>query len=88
MRCVKSDCVWVGSCLNLDATKNSLWFSLRMGSHPAKTLQSEWNSQGEDSFHYEILEKFDSDLHPLRIADLLKEKKNHWIAKLGACPLY
>jgi hypothetical protein len=88
VRCTASNRVWVGSSNNLDATKNGLWFSLRIGSHPVKSLQSEWNAHGEGAFAYEILEKLEEDLHPLTIADLLKEKKSHWIARLEASPLY
>ncbi len=64
-----------------------MWFSLRIGSHPVNSLQSEWNAHGEPSFQYEILEELESDLHPLTITDLLKEKKSQWVAKLAADPL-
>jgi len=88
VRCTVSNRVWVGSSNNLDATKNGLWFSLCIGSHPVKSLQNEWNTHGESAFDYEILEKLENDLHPLTIADLLKKKKSQWVAQLGACPLY
>jgi len=88
VRCTANNCVWVGTSYNLEATKNGLWFSLRIGSHPVKSLQSEWNAHGEPAFKYEILEKLASDLHPLTVADQLKEKKRHWCAQLAACPLY
>jgi hypothetical protein len=88
VRCTASNRVWVGASNNLDATKNGLWFSLRIGSHPVKSLQSEWNAHGEPAFNYEILEKLESDLHPLMVADLLKGKKSQWVARLEACSLY
>ena len=88
VRCMASNRIWVGSSYNLDATKNGLWFSLRIGSHPVKSLQNEWNTHGEPAFDYEILEKLEDDLHPLAVADILKEKKSHWVAQMAACPLY
>jgi hypothetical protein len=88
VRCTASNRVWVGASNNLEATKNGLWFSLRIGSHPVKSLQSEWNAHGESTFQYEILEKLEEDLHPMTAADLLKEKKRHWVAQLEALPLF
>ena len=87
VRCTATGRIWVGSSRNLDATKNGSWFSLRNGSHLDKSLQTEWNAHGEDKFEYEILEKLEDDVSPLAVADLLKEKRSHWIARLGTRPL-
>jgi hypothetical protein len=87
LNCVRDAAVWVGASRNLDATKNGFWFTLRNGSHTDKSLQAEWNLQGEPAFQYDVLEKLDEDVHPLEVADRLKEKRNYWIARLGAQPL-
>jgi hypothetical protein len=87
VRCTATGKVWVGTSRNLNATKNGCWFSLRNGSHVEKSLQEEWTAQGESSFQYEILDKLSEDVHPLVVDDLLKEKKNAWVAELGAQPL-
>ena len=87
VRCATSGRVWVGAARNLDAAHNGCWFSLRIGSHIDKSLQAEWNAHGEPAFQYEILETLDGDLHALAVADLLKEKRSHWIAQLAARPL-
>lgn len=87
VRCTVTGRVWVGASRNLDATKNGCWFCLRNGSHMEKSLQEEWNAQGESSFQYEILDELDEDVRPLAVDDLLKEKKNAWVAELGAQPL-
>ena len=79
--------IWVGASRNLDATRNSYWFCLRNGNHPDKALQEEWNAQGEHTFEYEILEILDDELSPIALADVLKEKKGHWVARLDAQPL-
>lgn len=60
VRCTASNHVWVGATNNLNAAKNSLWFSLGIGSHPVNSLQSEWNAHGEPSFQYEILEELEA----------------------------
>jgi len=87
VRCAVTEKVWVGTSRNLDATKNGCWFMLRNGSHQEKSLQAEWNSQGEQAFEYEVLETLGEDTHPLNVVALLKEMKSAWIAKLGATPL-
>jgi hypothetical protein len=84
VRCTTTGRVWVGTSRNLGATKNGCWFCLRNGSHMEKSLQAEWNAQGESAFQYEILGSLDEDVHPLEINDLLKEQKKNWIAQLGA----
>jgi hypothetical protein len=42
----------------------------------------------EAAFQYEILEKLGSDVEPMLVANLLKEKKRLWVERLAACPLY
>ncbi len=87
IRCTASEHVWVGVSRNLDATKNRCWFTLRNGLHREKSLQDEWNANGESAFHFEILVALDEEIHPLEVDDLLKEQKKHWIVQLGAQPL-
>jgi len=87
VRCTATGRIWVGVSRNLDATKNGCWFCLRSGLHTEKSLQQEWNTQGESAFQYEILDALDNDVHPLEVEDLLKEKKSTWVARLGAQPL-
>jgi hypothetical protein len=84
VRCTATGQVWLDAFRNLEAVKNGAWFSLRNGSHRCKSLQEEWNVHGEAAFEFEILEKLDEDVHPMAVMDLLKQKRNHWIAQLGA----
>ena len=84
VRCTATGRVWVDSSRNLDAAKNGTWFGLRNGSHRDKSLQEEWNACGENAFQYEALEKLEDDVHPLAVADRLKEMRSRWIAQLGA----
>jgi hypothetical protein len=84
VRCTATGRVWVDASRNLDAANNGTWFGLRNGGHRDKSLQEEWNAHGEAAFQYEILEKLAEDVHPLAIADLLKQTRSRWIAQLGA----
>jgi hypothetical protein len=87
VRCVATEHVWVGTSRNLSAEKNRCWFCLRNTSHLDRSLQQEWTRQGESAFEYEVLETLQDDISPVLVTDLLKEKKNHWIAQLNAQPL-
>jgi len=84
VRCASTGEVWVGASRNLDASRNSVMFSLRLGLHREPSLQREWNAHGESAFSYEILEKLDEDVIPMAIKDLLAEKKKHWLSRLNA----
>lgn len=84
VRCVANGQVWVGASRNLEATRNGTWFSLRLKGHRDKTLQEEWNAQGESAFQYEILETLSEDVLPQAVSDLLIEKKKQWIRQLDA----
>lgn len=87
VRCLASGQVWVGSSRNLEATRNGLWFSLRLNGHRDKTLQQEWNGHGEPAFEYEILERLDEDTPDLVVGDLLKKVSACWQSRLSAKPL-
>jgi hypothetical protein len=84
VRCNAGSLIWIGSSPNLEAWRNSLWFSLRSGGYPNKALQQAWNTHGEPSFQFEILEQLDDDISPLALNDLLKERKLHWTKQLAA----
>lgn len=87
VRCAATNSVWVGLSRNLPATKNGLWFQLRMGSGPDTPLQQQWNQLGEAAFRYEIVEELAADVHELAVEDQLKEKKAAWVQRLGASAL-
>lgn len=87
VRCSATGHVWVGASPNLDAARNSTWFTLRTGAHRDAALQAAWRAHGEESFRYEILEELDEDILPMSVPGLLKEKKRAWASKEGAHPL-
>ena len=46
---------------DLQSLMNRFRFQLKMGSHPDKSLQREWNQKGADNFVIEVLERLDYD---------------------------
>jgi group I intron endonuclease len=49
--------VLLGSSLNLEGPLNRHKFMLKIGSHPNKELQKDWDEFGPDKFVFEILEQ-------------------------------
>lgn len=89
VRCAASDETWVSPSPNLDAQRNGLWFSLRLGGHPNGALQAAWRTHGEDAFSFEILEVLDdTDMTPLGRSDALKALAKIWRARLKARPAF
>ncbi|MBG1230844.1 GIY-YIG nuclease family protein [Aestuariivirga litoralis] len=85
--CSSTGEVWVGTSRNLAAQQNSLWFGLRLGSSPFKTLQAEWNQQGEREFRFEELDRLSDDFSELLQKDELKKRQQLWASRLQATPI-
>jgi len=84
VRSAQSGTVWVGTSRNLDAAKNGIWFSLRIGAHRDKPLQNEWNAARESALSYEVIESIEDNAPALLVPDLLKAAKQRWITSLSA----
>ena len=82
--CSATGRAWVGQSRHIDTQQNGLWFSLKMGSSPFKSLQTEWTAHGVDSFRFEQLDRLASDLSDMARKDELKKRAALWIARLGA----
>ncbi len=88
VRCAPSGQTWLGLSRNLDAQQNSIWFSLRIGSHRNKAMQAAWKEYGEAAFELSIIELVDADdLSPYMIESRLKERLSHWLAAMEALPV-
>jgi hypothetical protein len=74
VRCAPTGHAWVGASRNLDATRNGIWFVLRIGSHRDAALQADWQAHGEEAFRFDVLEELDADVSPLLVTNLLKAK--------------
>ena len=83
IRNMANEKVFIGSSLNLDGIFNRHEFQLKMGGHPNKALQSDWNRFGAENFEFEILE----ELFPRENPDYdyradLEVLKDLWLEKL------
>ena len=45
--------IWIGQAPDLDTVQNRLWFTLRFGSSPHRSLQGAWTTHGADGFAFE-----------------------------------
>lgn len=80
IRNLRNEKVLIGSTLNLDGIFNRHLFQLKMGSHPNKDLQKDWNILGKENFSFEVLE----ELFPRENLDPQKELEfleNLWLEK-------
>lgn len=84
VRCAASGETWVGRTPDLDAIQNRLWFSLRMGSSTAGSLQAAWRAHGEDAFSLDVLERIDEESLAYLRDTRLKERVAHWRTLLSA----
>ncbi|MEH2537280.1 MULTISPECIES: GIY-YIG nuclease family protein [unclassified Bradyrhizobium] len=75
---------WVGQTPNLEKIQNRIWFSLRQGSHPCRSLQAAWAAHGPDSLTFEECERLEEEEVPYIRDALLKERALHWRSQLGA----
>jgi hypothetical protein len=84
IRCKPSSEAWVGQTPDLQKIQNRIWFTLRQGSHPCRSLQAAWTAHGPDSFAFEECERLDEEDSAYVREALLKERALHWRTELGA----
>jgi len=84
IRCKASSQAWVGQTPNLEKIQNRIWFTLRQGSHPCRTLQAAWTAHGPDSLTFEECERLEEEENAYVRNALLKERMLQWRAQLGA----
>jgi hypothetical protein len=87
VRCAASGQLWVGTTPNLETVQNQLWFTLRHGNHPARTLQDAWRTHGGASFTFEQLERLEGEDTQFFRAARLRDRATHWRTELGGLPL-
>jgi hypothetical protein len=86
VRCTATGGVWVAKAPDLGKRQAGLWFQLRMGGFPGKSLQAAWNIHGEGAFAFDVLEEVEDD-NGLMIPVLLKEREAFWRKELNAAAL-
>ncbi|MBS0331952.1 MAG: GIY-YIG nuclease family protein [Proteobacteria bacterium] len=85
VRCAATGEAWVGVSKDLEQQPNRLWFALRMGGHPNKSMQAAYAAHGAEAFAIETLDVVDDrDLGVIGREARLKEREAHWRAELGA----
>lgn len=75
---------WVGQSRHIDTHQNGMWFALRQGSSPHRTLQAAWTTHGPDAFRFEILDRLPETYSDLRRKDELTKRAALWRARLEA----
>lgn len=86
VRCAASAEVWVGQAPNLATIQNRIWFNLRQGSHPCRTLQAAWNAHGEAGLTFAECERLENEESAYVRNALLNERALHWRTVLKAEP--
>jgi len=82
--CSATGRVWVGQSRHIDTQQNGLWFALKMGGSPFRSLQAEWNAHGADSFRFEQLDRLSPDLSAMARFFSSSLRAALWTARLGA----
>lgn len=75
----------IGVSRDVPAALNRHRAQLRMGGHPQKQLQSDWDALGPDQFAFETLDLLEppKDLAEYDATDDLRELELLWLAKLA-----
>ena len=84
VRCAASGEAWVGQAPNLETIQNRIWFTLRQGGHPCRSLQAAWNTHGEAGLTFDECERLEDEESTYVRNALLKERVQHWRAELKA----
>jgi len=85
--CTATGEVWVGVSRNLEAQKNSLWFTLKTGSGPFQTLLETWKKHGEREFRFEELDRLSDDFSLILRSAELRKRQKLWLERLYALPI-
>ena len=64
VRCNATGEVWVGQSPNVEPVQNRIWFTLRGGNSPHRSLQRAWNDHGAEHFAFEVLERLEEEASP------------------------
>lgn len=75
---------WAGHAPDLSTIRNRLWFTLRHGSSPHRSLQAAWYAHGAESFAFEEVERLAEETAPYLRDRMLQERLGHWCAASGA----
>ncbi|WP_206244814.1 GIY-YIG nuclease family protein [Novosphingobium terrae] len=83
LRCTASGKLWIGRAPDLGTIQNRLWFTLRQGGNPHRSLQEAWNSHGAEAFTFEVVERMKEEDLEFGRDRALKSRQTHWLAAWG-----
>jgi len=83
LRCQPTGQLWIGKAPDLATIQNRLWFTLRQGSNPHRSLQEAWSRHGADAFSFDIVENVKEEDLEFGRDRALKRRLDHWLAAWG-----
>jgi len=83
LRCLASGQLWIGKAPDLSTIRNRLWFTLRLGGNPHRSLQEAWTLHGADAFTFEVVECVKEEDLRFGRERALKKRLDHWLAEWG-----
>jgi len=84
VHCLSTGQRWIGRTPDLSTVRNRLWFTLRQGKNPHRTLQAAWSERGAESFAFEEVERLDDETLPYIRDRALKDRLRYWCATFAA----
>jgi hypothetical protein len=84
VRCVATGQCWVGRALDLAAIRTRLWFTLRQGNSPHRSLQASWTAHGPDAFSLAPVETLAEESVAYARDRALRDRLAHWAKVLEA----
>jgi hypothetical protein len=84
VRCAATGEAWVGQAPDLETIQNRIWFTLRQGTHPCRSLQAAWNAHGEAGLTFGECERLEEEESAYVRNAQLKERVQHWRTELKA----
>ena len=84
VHCLPTGQRWIGRTPNLSTVQNRLWFTLRQGTNPHRSLQAAWSERGAESFAFEEVERLEEETVDYIRDRVLKDRLSYWCATFDA----
>jgi hypothetical protein len=84
VHCLPSGQRWIGRTPDLSTIQNRLWFTLRQGNNPHRTLQAAWSERGAENFVFEEVERLGDETLPYVRDSVLKDRVRYWCTVFDA----
>jgi hypothetical protein len=84
VHCLPTGQRWIGRTPDLSTVQNRLWFTLRQGANPHRSLQAAWSKHGAESFVFEEVERLEDEPLGYVRDRILKDRLSYWCTTLDA----